>query len=139
MSSFPQTENKQYHAAEKIARCPSFFLLLDHPPPPIRQSTSKFGTHLQEYHTQTNICFFFQRERAKKIKRLMNEVSKYLQNETATIEGKTKEKSIQYFSGIFIFLNCLHIQGSFYLRRFLSLIFKFLVKHQNINVNCCSQ
>lgn len=39
------------------------------------------------------------RERAKKIKRLMNEVSKYLQSETATIEGKTKEKSIQYFSG----------------------------------------
>lgn len=39
------------------------------------------------------------RERAKKIKRLMNEVSKYLQNETATIEGKTKEKSIKYFSG----------------------------------------
>ena len=32
----------------------------------------------------------------------MNEVSKYLQNETATIEGKTKEKSIQYFSGKFI-------------------------------------
>lgn len=39
------------------------------------------------------------KERRKKVKKLMNEVGKYLQNELDTVEGKTKENKIKYFSG----------------------------------------
>ena len=53
------------------------------------------------FYSWRSTILHFQKERVKKIKRLMNEVSKYLQNEIKTTEGKTKESSIKYFSGYF--------------------------------------
>ena len=42
LTKCPQTENKKDHAAEKIARCPLSFLLLDPPPPFNRDVHAKF-------------------------------------------------------------------------------------------------